>query len=354
MADSNLKSRVLEDAAVRLGLPVTRLDHYVLEVTIGGRPHQFLQMCGPTSSAAAKYLCDHKDLTRLLLTRAGLTINEGATFAAAELEQAVAYAQVLGYPVVVKPTSLSRARGVTLGIDTAEGVREAGARALASVAGSDNERFLVERQFAGGTDYRFFVVGDRVVGVIRRVAAYVVGDGVATLLELIQAKNALRAARPFYAERLIPDDVARLGRLKRLGIALSSVPASGERVQLQDATNAGSGGENVDATEAVHPRYLQLALAAIAAIPGMRYGGVDMFARDFTTFDEGDAGAYAIGEVEFSPAPGPLFVMEGVARDVGRAVLEFYLDRAAQPSSHGPLHPTATGDAGRRLETPPT
>jgi D-alanine-D-alanine ligase-like ATP-grasp enzyme len=81
----------------------------------------FLQMCGPTASAAQKYVCDNKDVTRALLREAGIPLNEGAVFRYGEAGAAEDFAEALGYPVVVKPTHLSKGRGVTVGVQDVRG-----------------------------------------------------------------------------------------------------------------------------------------------------------------------------------------------------------------------------------------
>ena len=52
---------------------------------------------------------------------------------------------------------------------------------------------MVEK-FAPGDDYRLLVVGDQVVAAARREPAQVIGDGRATVAELVDVKNATRAA----------------------------------------------------------------------------------------------------------------------------------------------------------------
>jgi D-alanine-D-alanine ligase-like ATP-grasp enzyme len=331
MADSNLKSRVVENAAKRLGLPTKRLDYYTVSVTIAGVGHVFLQMCGPTASAAQKYVCDNKDVTRALLREAGIPLNEGAVFRYGEAGAAEDFAEALGYPVVVKPTHLSKGRGVTVGVQDEVQLRDA----IEHARGFDDRpegRFLVERQFVGGEDYRFIVVDGRVVAVTRRVPAFVVGNGVKSVAQLIEDKNVARAANEFFAERLIPLDLGRLPRLEREGGALDDVPSTGQYVQLQDIANSAVGGEHVEITDEVHPRYLDVAIQSIAAVPGMNYGGLDFFIRDALREPRPDQDDMAISEVEFSPAPAAAFVMSGTPRDAGRAILEFYLRRAGLPA----------------------
>ena len=341
--DSNLKSLLIEEAALARGLPCTRLDHYLVDVRIHGRSHLFLQMCGPSSSAAGKYLGDRKHLTRACLAAADLPMVEARDFGPGEVDEAVAYASALGFPVVVKPASLWKGVGVTTMLESPEAVRGAITHALSLVSG-EYARFLVERQFEGGASYRFLVVGERVIGATRKVAAFVVGDGRASILELIERKNALRRASRFYGSRLIPTERALLARLVRSDRVLDHVPADGERVQLQDVENAQNGGEHEDVLDTMHPAYLEHAVRSVRALPGLHYGGVDMFVRDPAAPPRPGSLDCAVSEIEFSPAPAATFPFVGEPRDIAGAILEFYLDRPE--AGYGePVRSAALGEA---------
>ena len=84
--------------------------------------------------------------------------------------QAVAVAQAMGYPVVVKPADLDGGRGVFVDLRDALAVQKGytAARCL-------SRRILVEK-YVPGQDYRLQVHKERVFPVIHRRPAYVIGD----------------------------------------------------------------------------------------------------------------------------------------------------------------------------------
>ena len=90
------------------------------------------------------------------------------------LDEAIAVAARIGYPVVLKPLDGNHGRGVCLDLGN-----EAEVRACFATAASESRdgRIVVERYLAG-KDYRILVVDKRVVAVAERVPAHVVGDGV--------------------------------------------------------------------------------------------------------------------------------------------------------------------------------
>lgn len=66
-------------------------------------------------------------------------------------------------------------------------------------------------------------------------------------------------------------------------------------------------------------------MCAVRAIPGLRYAGVDVLARDIRSAASDDN--HIISEVEFSPAALSHFPLVGVPRNMAGAVLDFYLGR---------------------------
>ena len=324
--DTNQKSLLLEEAAQRRGLPCRRLSYYVIAVEIGSREYVFQQFSGPSASSVAKYLCDHKQLAKDLLSRAGVPTNPGRDFALDDDRAIADFADSLDGPVVIKPSSLSKGRGVTVNVTTREASMAAAAKVrtlYCDLFGSPSSvsRILVEHQFEGGDVFRFFVVGNEVVSVTRYSPAQVRGDGRSTVLELIRRKNQHRSEIPYYRERLIPEAVDALDGLHRTGLGLDDVPVVDQEVQLSDVSNPSLGGETVDVTEDVHLSYKDLATQAIRAIPGMEYGGVDIFIRDHLS--PCNSINCAVSEVEFSPAPTGMFPTIGTPRDIAGAILEF-------------------------------
>ena len=321
---AELKSALMQYAAERMELNVERINRSVI-LARGAAGHltlPFRNMNGPHSSYAGKLLCDSKPLAKKLLREAGLEVGAVESFGRDEVTTGARYAARTGYPVVVKPSASARGRGVTTGIADEEGFRRAWAHAREMSPRS--LQIMAEAHF-DGDDYRFFVVGGKVVSVTHRRRANVEGDGVATIRALIARKNAIRLGNLYLRSYLIPDDPAVLDRLPASGHDLDGVPAKGERVVLRGASNLSAGGDSIDVTDATHPSFLEIATRALAAIPGMRYGGVDILARDIT--QPAAADNHIVGEVEFSPAPLSQFPLEGQPRDMAGAVMAYYLGR---------------------------
>jgi D-alanine-D-alanine ligase-like ATP-grasp enzyme len=330
-----------------------------------GPPIVFHEMNGPRSMGG-RFYCDEKTVARDLLKRAGLNVAISQSFDPSELREGLRYAQRIGYPVVVKPTNLARGIGVTANIQRPEEFSTAWRRARTanlgwlhvaatlarSVRGAPGQSrarnlpayrelirdasstawqrrwrpVLVEKHFQGN-DFRAFVVGDEIVSVTQRQAANVVGDGHATVRELIDRKNAIRAENAYLCDHPIPTTAESLDRLASAGLTMSHVPAPGEVAVLRSASNLSAGGDSVDFTEEAHPGFIDIAIRAVRAIPGLEYGGVDLITPDITA--PPTATNYIVGEVEYSPAMLAHFPLTGTPRDMAGAVLDYYL-------AHGP------------------
>ena len=322
----SLKSSLIEYELRRRGYPYSRAGNRLVLCEIGGRPATFFLMNGPSSSVGVRTICDNKWLSRQLFAANGLSVAQSGRFARNAANAALEFARdKIGYPVVIKPNSASRGRGVSTNVSSDAAFQEAWKNALAA---SRAPLILVERH-ARGNDYRFFVAGGKVVSVTWRKRANITGDGRSTVLQLIQNKNAERQANVYVSNYPIPTDPAQLETLVGNGLNLDYVPENNEYVELRDVSNLSAGGDSIDVTGKTHPSFQETAIAAIRSCPGMLYGGVDIIAEDITA--PATPTNHVVGEIEFSPAPLSTFPLKGPSRDMAAAILDCY---GGLPTNH--------------------
>jgi len=242
----------------------------------------------------------YKDMVKDFLLMCGFPTPLGRNCMTAD--QAVEEAEDLGYPVVVKPLAGHKGQGVTTGIVSAEGVREAFQRiaGAASAAGTRFEGAIVENQVEG-VDHRLLTVGGRFVAGLKRVPAYVEGDGAQRIAGLIEKENATLArldnARSPLCKIRVDDDLNAYLALQ--GKSLDAVPALGERVYLRRVANISAGGVSMDVTETVHPDTIRMA-EDIARFFDVTCLGIDVLAQDITrSWREGQ-----FGIIEINAGPG--------------------------------------------------
>jgi cyanophycin synthetase len=289
-------TQAIVDEAVSRDIPWLRLDEHSL-VQLGQGVHQRRIRATMTSATPVlgTDIASDKGLTARLLTSAGLPV-PGTTIVRTA-DDAVAAAERLGYPVVVKPLDGNHGRAVGLDLGDEESVRTAfdAARAAAKRGG------VVVERFVQGADHRLLVVGGRLVAAARRTPAHVVGDGAHTVAELGEIENA-DPRRGIGHEKVLTrirlDDKAA-SLVAAQGFALEDVPPRGTVVTLTRTANMSTGGIAEDVTEQVHPDNVEIAELA-AEVVGLDVAGIDLVTPDITMSVHDVGGAI----VEVNAAPG--------------------------------------------------
>ena len=301
------------NAAVARGIPYRRLTQgSLVQFGWGSRQRRIQAAEVDLTSAVSESIAQDKDLTKKLLHAAGVPVPIGRP--AATPDEAWAVAQEIGLPVVVKPQDGNQGKGGTVNITD----REQLDRAFATAA--DIGEVLVEK-YLPGSDFRMLVVGDRLVAAARRDPPHVIGDGVHTVRQLVDAVNADPRRGTGHATSLTKirfDDIA-VARLALQDLLPDSVPEKGRRVILRNNANLSTGGTATDVTDDVHPEVAARAVAA-AQMVGLHICGVDVVCESvLRPLEEQDGGI-----VEVNAAPGlrmHLSPSYGKGRQVGEAMI---------------------------------
>lgn len=273
---SGLNPSRLLTAAYTLRLPVQWLEQDILQIGHGRRARLLRSTLTDATSAIGVAVARDKVRTVRWLCQSGLPVPQHVEVA--DAEAAVAAAERLGWPVVVKPADQDRGDGARANLRTPEQVRVAFAH-----ASSISKRVLVEQHITGH-EYRLTVVDGELLWAHERVPASVTGDGQHTLQELIDAANARRRqallADP-YGWVPIQMDADNLSYLQENGRSLADLPRTGEVVRLQRVPAATTGGGGRAYFHTIHPDNRQLAERA-AQLLRLDIAGVDLIMPDIT------------------------------------------------------------------------
>ena len=301
-------------AAVTRGIPYRRLTQgSLVQFGWGSKQRRIQAAETDMSSAIAESIAQDKELTKQLLHAAGVAVPLGRPVTSAE--DAWAAAQEIGGPVVVKPRDGNQGKGISVNIRSREEVMAAYETAI-----EFRDDILVER-FLPGHDYRFLVIGDKLIAAARREPPQVIGDGVHTVRELVDIVNADPRRGEGHATSLTKirfDDIA-LARLALQGLQADSVPPRGTRVILRNNANLSTGGTATDVTDDVHPELAACAVAAAQTV-GLDICGIDVVCDSVLKPLEDQGG----GIVEVNAAPGlrmHLSPSYGKGRNVGEAIV---------------------------------
>ena len=271
---------------------------YIYAYGEGVRQRWIRSTLGEDQSYASVYITLRKDLTSKVLSNAGLPVP--AYRMVASRKEAVAAAEALGYPLVVKPSDASRAENVSLWLEDAEAVGEA-----YGLCGPDGTPAMVERQIEG-EPYRLLVLGGQAIAAGRHKVPFVTGDGQSTIDQLIAIHDA-RAALPVEDgyRRFYPFDreyytAQTARRLEAQNLTPDSIPEVGREVLLGYLPQRNRGGLYVDCTDRIHPGLMRMA-EEVSRVIGSPTLGLDIVTTDVS--QPPGSVPLAINEVNSAPIP---------------------------------------------------
>ena len=302
------------DAAVARGVPYRRLTSGSLVQFGWGSKQRRIQAAEiDTTSAIAESIAQDKELTKHMLRAAGVPVPFGRPVA--DAEDAWAAAREIGLPVVVKPQDGNQGKGVTVNIVSREHLE------IAYRAAQECRDDVMVERYMPGHDFRLLVVGNKLVAAARRDPPLVIGDGVHTILELIDQVNSDPRRSDGHATSLtkMKVDEIVIARLGVQGYVQDSIPPKGARVVLRNNANLSTGGTATDVTDDVHPDVAARAIDA-AQMVGLDICGVDIVCDSVSQALEDQGG----GVVEVNAAPGlrmHIAPSYGKGRAVGEAVV---------------------------------
>ena len=275
---------------------------------------------------ATHKLTRDKESTKDLLSRFGVSVPKGIRVNPSTLDNdfdRLSRENLL--PGVVKPNSGSHGSGVSLNIKDKNDLKNA-------LVGLPRNS-LFEQQIQG-QDYRVVTIGSQPVAATLREPAYVVGDGLSNILQLVEEKNKLRRLNPSSARYPILVDETSTAVLRRQGHDPLTVPAEGQRIKLRDVANLGAGGDSVDVTTSIHPEFRIVCTRVAEALGLPEILGIDIIAEDISHSPQGQQ--WAVIEVNANPDINlQHWPTKGTARDVaGLLAAHHFPDSTLAPKRH--------------------
>ncbi len=248
--------------------------------------HWFINVtANPLTSAPSARLARTKNLTNKVLSLANIPVPK--QIKAETIEEALQFFEN-EKDIVLKPAQNLGGHGISILPQTKEEVIEAFKEAQNN---DRHQRVLIEK-FIQGDNYRFLVVGDNVVSVVRRLPAHITGNGINTILELIDIENNNRKLKGLLP---IPLDEETQRQIEKQGYNDNTIIENGLTIFVRKNTNLTTGGTTEECLQEVNPYYLEIAINAVKALD-MKFGGVDLIAKDITK-----PGDCAINEINYNP-----------------------------------------------------
>jgi GNAT-family acetyltransferase (TIGR03103 family) len=267
----NVYAQIVVDEARRRGIHVEVLDAEggFFRLTHGGRSIRCREALSELTSAVAMSICDDKRATRRIVEAAGVRVP-------AQMSQ--------DDPGGARrvPEETRRRRGETRPRRTGPrrrrrpDHREEEMEAAVENARAHCNDVIVEEYFQG-EDLRLVVIDYRVVACAIRRPARIVGDGRATVRQLIETQSRRREAAT-QGESSIPMDAETERCLSAAGYSYDDVPDQGVEIAVRKTANLHTGGTIHDVTGETHPRLIQAAIAAARAIE-IPVTGIDLMVK---------------------------------------------------------------------------
>ena len=302
-------TRAVLAAARQRGLPCFELGEGLLQLGQGSLARRFHRYAMPLNSKLAADLADNKAATHELLAEIGLPVPGERRVH--DLEGALAAADAIGYPVVLKQLRGHRGDGYSGELKNRDELR----RAYLAGHGPRLVQAVVR-----GEEHRLLVLGGEVVMAVERRPARVVGDGRHQLRELVDEINCDPERGIGYeraATRLALDPPA-LAWLAAQGLGPDSVPRAGETIRLRPSADWLLGGTAVDVTARLHPEWKEAAEQAVRML-GLEVAAVEIMTPDPRT---SPAEQGAILEIESAPDFQPFLAADSQGREPGRQLVD--------------------------------
>ena len=278
-------------------IPCTQL----IELSYRDKKKTYYHQVPSSTSAAAVFTCNNKKITTNLLQSHGMSVPKGYRVNKKNSDESLlSIYESLQKPLVVKPSNGSWGDNISVNIVDYDDYLEAVDLAL-SFGGKRSNVAIVEEMFKG-TEYRILTTREKVIGILNRRPASVLGNGKDSIKKLIKGKNKnpIRGPKNGTTSHFnIRMDERMRNFLQETGKDFTTTPKDGERVFLRKVSNVSQGGDAIDFTDKVHPSVKELALKAINAIPNLAFAGIDFLSGDITKQQTPDS--YTIIEINESP-----------------------------------------------------
>lgn len=328
-------TQAIVDAARARGIPHLRLtEGNLVQLGYGKAQRRIWTAETDRTSAVAESIAQDKDLTRRLLSAAGVPVPSGRAVTSGA--DAWLAAQELSGPVVVKPIDGNHGRAVSIKLDTEDAIVQA-----YELAAKEGSGVVVER-FIPGTSHRVLVVGEHAVASVRGDADKLIGDGTSTVRELVEVANRdpRRGVDQTWVLTKIELSPIVIELLRRQDLTLDSVPAAGQELLIQL-----HGDLTVDETDHLHPEVAAMCVLAAQTV-GLDIAGLDLVAADIGAPLAEQGGAV----IEVNASPGLLAHLKplvGRPRPVGEAIVNQLFPKG----SDGRIPLVAVSGTAGRIET---
>lgn len=265
--------------------PIYIINYSCLKIFLGGKYYYFQSGITPLNNTSSVFLSKDKSKTNTMLKKFGCSVPKAVVVDRDRLTLNTLEELIRGlrFPLVAKPQ-----RDTCRGTDVLCNIKEL------TVLANHVERLFknhthiqIEEFHQDLKEYRVLVLKNKVIGVVERFGAHVIGNGKHSIQELIDCCNKERevlGARLTLSPLVVDEEYQQC--LAEQHLSLASIPALGEKVRLCYTVNTGRGGTILSHGKKIHPRNRKYLCKAVRDL-GLTLAGLDVLCEDINvSFDE--------------------------------------------------------------------
>ena len=222
------------------------------------------------SSSFADTACEKYFPARRLLALQGLPVTRGARFRLSKKRMARDYYLKSRFQKCLVTNLHPEEQEITI-ID-----KESVLSKFWMKAKNSGSNYVYIEDIVKGCHVCVAVVKNYTAGALVLEPVSITGDGVSSIIELIEKKNAQRLKNPWYKDKLITVDKQLLKHLKRCGLEVENVLEDKMRLFLESAIVLERGGETISAGEFIHQDFNDKAVLAASALCGLEFAFIHM------------------------------------------------------------------------------
>lgn len=228
-------------------------------------------------------------------------------------------AEEIGYPVVIKPQYGNKGNGVILNIKNEKELLFAYKKL------KDKFKDLLIEKYYKGNDYRVCMVNYKVVAVSLRVPPIIIGNGIDTIINLINRLNEdpLRGDDHEKPLTKVKIDEEVINCIAEQGKSLTDILEKDNKIYLRRNANLSTGGEAIDCTEEICSENIDLCIRVAKALR-LDICGIDICSVDISKplYDNGVI-------MEVNAAPGlrmHINPSKGKSRNIAKEIVNMLYD----------------------------
>lgn len=242
---------------------------------LGKRTFYFCGAEPPLNPATSTKLVQHKYLANRFLEQAGIPVPKAVILMRDEFHDGSYIKEInpLQWPLVAKPLQDQRGNGVLCNIKSISELQD-----YLTTAFERYELIIIEEFHAQLNSYRVLVFNQKIIGIVLRYPAHVLGNGKDNIPQLIQKTNQERLLINEFLGPILLDAEAKIC-LREQGLTPEYIPQVGEKIALGYTSNATRGGtyENYHGKVCHYNRQL---MKKVANVLDLKLVGIDVQCAD--------------------------------------------------------------------------